>query len=109
MNRNLVIAAFSAVAFATTIVAAQAGFDVKHLEGSRADVRTYCAQNDAVLSDHNDYTMCISQYGATLTCYDDRSCIRTGYDLDLITGSIPAPRRYNHLPYTGHGGLDIIE
>lgn len=109
MKRNLLTAAFSAVAFATTIAAAQAGFDVKHLEGSRADVRAYCVETDAVLSDRNDYTMCISQHGATLTCYDGRDCIRTGYDLDLTTGSIPAPPRNNHLPYTGHGGLDIIE
>lgn len=89
MKRKLMTATFSAVALLTTLATAQAGIDVQHLEGTRAEVRAYCLAADGVLSDRNDYSMCLSGHGATLTCYDSRQCIRTGYDLDLPTGGIP--------------------
>jgi hypothetical protein len=107
MKRTALITAFSALALGCTVATAYASIDVNYLKGSRADVRAYCVGDDAVLSERNDYSMCIRARGATFMCYDDGDCIRTGDD--LTTGSIPTPRPSQLIPHTGPGGLQIIQ
>ena len=73
---------------------AAAAFDVTYEEGTRDDVRAWCSVEDGVLSDREDYTMCISSIvpGTTFTCDDAGDCTRTGFDL-LATGSVGAARQ----------------
>lgn len=88
MNRILpAIAVAGLTAFLAAPAVAQ--FDVSYFEGSRGDVRGWCAIEDGVLSDREDYTMCIvNDFGvATITCDDARSCTRTGFDV-IETGAI---------------------
>ena len=148
MTRLLLVAAFAAFS-ALAAGPASAAFDVAYEQGTRADVRAWCATDGGVLSDREDYTMCMAtERGATFTCDDGGACIRTGFDLTtgsigsravpaasavpfdsghahglvveglaspdfvtvdpVTTGSVkPTPSPY--LPYTGHGGLDIVE
>jgi hypothetical protein len=148
MTRLLLVAAFAAFS-ALAAGPASAAFDVSYEQDTRADLRAWCVSDGGVLSDREDYTMCIAEErGATFTCDDDGACIATGFDLStgsignravptldvapfdsghahglvveglanpglvtadpITTGSIkPSPSPY--LPYTGHGGLDIIE
>jgi hypothetical protein len=129
MTRLLLVSA--AVVFtAFTAGPAAAAFDVFHHDGSRNDVRAWCTAEGGVISDREDYTMCISTVvpGTTLTCDDDGYCTTTGFDL-TATGSvirlpgadvapaiqskpaimIPSGKTFRHLPYTGFGGLDIVE
>jgi hypothetical protein len=121
--------AFLTAAFATLAAGqANAAFDVVYHEGTRDDVRAWCAADDGVISDREDYTMCLSAVvpGTSLTCDDAGDCISTGYDL-TETGSvripgksvtlrdehgnilIPSGKTFRQLPYMGAGGLDIVE
>jgi hypothetical protein len=134
------ILAFLTAAFASLAAnAANAAFDVTYNDGTRDDVRAYCEASAGVLSDREDYTMCVSAVvpGATYTCDDAEQCIRTGFDL-VSTGSvrvpgqsvspagfpephytpnhyeggvqmIPSGKTFRQLPYTGFGGLELVE
>jgi len=124
MTRLLLVAAFAAFS-ALAAGPASAAFDVAYEQGTRTDVRAWCATDGGVLSDREDYTMCIAQErGASFTCDDDGACTRTGFDLSTgsirpIPGVTVAPTSeilpqpisgtdYVPLPYTGFGGLDIV-
>lgn len=122
MNRNLFATAFAALSLFAAAPAI-AGLDVDHTEGSRWDVRAWCTVTGGILSDREDYTMCVSVNvpGATFTCDADGACTRTGFDL-IETGGISrpegngkaplstekaAPGRYYEMPYSG--GFNIVD
>ena len=101
MNRTILALAFASLS-ALLAVPANAGFDVAYAEGSRNDVRAWCATDGGVLSDREDYTMCVSANasGVTFTCDDAGACTRTGFDL-IETGSILVPgQSVRQLPET---------
>jgi hypothetical protein len=130
---------FLTAAFASLAASgANAAFDVTYDQGTRDDVRAYCEAANGVLSDREDYSMCVSTVvpGTTYTCDDAGDCIRTGFDL-ISTGTIrlpgqtispagfpqphytpkhyegpiliPSGKTFRQLPYMGYGGLELVE
>jgi len=91
MKRTLLSLAFLSLALIAA-PAAGANLTVENVDASRSDVREWCAVEGGVLSDREDYTLCIVAEipGTAFACDDAGICTRTGFD-GIATGTVGNP------------------
>lgn len=92
------------IAALSVLFAAPAFAGVALSEGSRWDVRGWCAVHGGVITDGADYTTCISATvpGVAFTCDDAGACSRIGFDLIQTGGTVPAPVRLQDIVPNNH-------